>query len=222
MMELAHGRPGQPAASIVNEDRYEDAEVASRAAPGRAVVAREERRAVVFPGWLIRGDGSTAPFELRDLTYAGCNILTEAPLGPGEQVRLAVKNRGLVEAEVRWRRNGSVGLSFCDVDPADTSRWPRRTKRVPVRGTVRVKRSGRARYQVMIFDLSSDGCKVEFADRPMIDESVVVRLEGIEPLEASVRWMSGCVGGLRFSKKLHPAVLSLYLASYGQENQAAA
>ncbi len=185
-------------------------------AAGRGGVPREERRAVSLSGWLIRDDGVTAPFHLHDLSYAGCRITTETRLDAGERIKLAVHQRGLVEAEVRWRRSGSAGLCFCDLDPAESSRWPRRTRRTPVHGTVRLKRWGRARYELPIFDVSVAGCKVEFADRPLVDEFVLVKLAGMEPLEAKVCWMDGCIGGLRFSKKLHPAVLALHLASYGR------
>lgn len=176
-------------------------------------VEREERRSVTLSGWLVRQDESTWDFQLLDLSCSGCKILCEAPLGRGEPVRIAVLNRGVVDAEVRWRRSGFAGLRFSDVrDPE--SKWPRRTKRTPIRGTVRLKRSGRRRHDLRIFDLSTEGCRVEFLDRPAIDEIVWVKLDGIETLEARVRWTEGFVGGLRFSKTLHPAVLGLHLASY--------
>ncbi len=214
MIQLGAGGPEQLSGwTIEDDDRLAVEEVVPRA-PSRQAVPREERRAVDFSGWLIRGDGSTSPFQLRDLTYAGCKIATEAPLGTGELIKLAVKERGLVEAEVRWRRSGSAGLRFCDLDPAAASRWPRRIKRVPVGGTVRVKRPGRTRYELDILDLSTAGCKVEFADRPAVGEFVVVKLEGMEPLEAKVCWINGRYMGLRFSKTLHPAVLGLHLPSY--------
>lgn len=189
-------------------------EPVEQAAPAKAV-DREERRPVHLPGWLTRQDQSTWDFRLSDLSYSGCKILCEAPLGRGEPVRLAVLNRGLVEAEARWRRNGFVGLRFTDL--GEPSNWPRRIHRTPIHGTVRLKRSGRRRHDLRIFDLSTNGCKVEFLDRPAIDELVWIKLDGMETLEARVRWIEGFVGGLRFSKVLHPAVLGLHLATYATE-----
>jgi len=88
-------------------------------------------------------------------------------------------------------------------------RQPRRTKRVPVAASVTLRRHGRQNFRVQVFDASSHGCKVEFVERPEMQECVWVRFEGLEPLEASVRWLEGQCAGLQFSKPIHPAVFDL-------------
>jgi hypothetical protein len=60
-----------------------------------------------------------------------------------------------------------------------------------------------------VFDASSHGCKVEFVERPEMQECVWVRFEGLEPLEAHVRWLEGHCAGLQFSRPIHPAVFDL-------------
>jgi hypothetical protein len=41
------------------------------------------------------------------------------------------------------------------------------------------------------------------------------RIEGLEAIEAEVCWLDGHIGGLKFLKQLHPAVLSFLLAKLG-------
>jgi hypothetical protein len=60
-----------------------------------------------------------------------------------------------------------------------------------------------------VFDASAHGCKVEFVERPENQECVWVRFEGLEPIEALVRWLDGQCAGLQFSRPIHPAVFDL-------------
>ena len=64
-----------------------------------------------------------------------------------------------------------------------------------------------------VFDASPEGCKVEFVERPAIGERVWVRFDGIEPLEGTVRWVEGHVGGVKFKRPLHQAVFQRLTAT---------
>jgi hypothetical protein len=68
-------------------------------------------------------------------------------------------------------------------------------------------------YRVRVFDASPEGCKVEFVERPAIGERVWVRFDGIEPLEGTVRWVEGHVGGVKFKRPLHQAVFQRLTAT---------
>lgn len=172
---------------------------------------REERRAVVLPGWLIREDDSTLDITVADLSYGGCKVICDAPLRRGEYVRLSVPRRGLVKAEVRWNRGNQAGLIFKDFERPQPH-WPRRAERVQVSATIQLRRYGKLKYEVRVFDISTHGCKTEFVDLPAADERVCVKIAGIEPIEAEVSWLNGHTGGLKFLKPLHSAVLALLLA----------
>jgi hypothetical protein len=62
---------------------------------------------------------------------------------------------------------------------------------------------------VRAYDASAHGCKVEFVERPEVEENVWVRFEGLEPIEARVCWLKGRCAGLEFSRPIHPAVFEL-------------
>ena len=52
--------------------------------------------------------------------------------------------------------------------------WPRKSARVTLDANVLMRRAGRSHHAVEIFDLSPNGCKAEFIERPMLDETVWV------------------------------------------------
>jgi hypothetical protein len=50
---------------------------------------------------------------------------------------------------------------------------------------------GRNSYRVSLFDLSTDGCKVELVERASAGDRMSVKFEGLEVLEVDVCWANG-------------------------------
>jgi hypothetical protein len=86
---------------------------------------------------------------------------------------------------------------------------PRRSVRLRIQGEVQLRRSGQHNYIVHIFDLSREGCRIEFVERPRLDETVWVKFDGLEALEATVCWVDGFCIGVEFLRPIHPAVFDL-------------
>jgi hypothetical protein len=106
-----------------------------------------------------------------------------------------------------------TGISDCDFeDPHDPPR--RNAARLPLAAQVQLRRSAQHNYQVQIHDLSPAGCKIEFIERPLLDETVWVKFEGIEAIEATVRWTGKAVVGLHFIRPLHEAIFASLMARY--------
>lgn len=61
-------------------------------------------------------------------------------------------------------------------------------------------------FSVRLFDASPKGCKTEFVERPKVGDRVWLKFDGLEGLEASVRWLDGAYGGVEFDRPLHSAV----------------
>src|SRR5690348_2344248 len=74
----------------------------------------------------------------------------------------------------------------------------RRSERVALNASVSLRRSGQPNYRVRIFDASLHGCRVEFVERPSVDEQLWVKFEGLQPLEAEVCWVEGFTVGVNF------------------------
>jgi hypothetical protein len=184
-------------------------------APGRlspalaAPIARGERRPVRLTGHAALEDGTVFEMTLIDLSYDGCGIESPVKLKRGAGIKLAIVQRGAISAKVRWYRDGKAGLTFDPEAGSEKKHQPRRSKRVVVTAQVTLRRHGRQNFRVQVFDASAHGCKVEFVERPEVQECLWVRFEGLEPLEARVRWLDGQFVGLEFSRPIHPAVFDL-------------
>jgi len=83
---------------------------------------------------------------------------------------------------------------------------PRKSARVSIAAEVKLRRRGHHNFTVQVFDLSREGCRLEFLERPQLDETVWVKFEGLEGLEATVCWLDKTVAGVEFVRPIHPAV----------------
>jgi hypothetical protein len=64
-------------------------------------------------------------------------------------------------------------------------------ERVSVDAEVILRRRGKINFRVRIYDLSPEGCRAEFVERPELDEHVWVRFEGMHSLERTICWIAG-------------------------------
>ena len=179
-------------------------------------LGRRERRPVTLSAYATRENGSIVEMTITDLSYDGCGVISAVDLSAGEQLKMSVVRRGVALATVRWVAGTRAGLSFASEALDETpARQPRRHERISVSGEVTMRRSGRVNFKVQVYDLSPEGCKAEFADRPELHEQLWIRFEGLEALEASVRWIVGAKTGLKFSHAIHPAVFDLLTERLG-------
>ena len=171
--------------------------------------SRHERRPVELSGYAVLSDGSTIAIALVDLSYEGCKVRTEAALDPGDRMKLSVFHRGLIEAEVRWCKDGIAGLIFSTYDVPIRPHWPRRSERVPVTADVILRKPGQPNFRVRVLDASMDGCRIEFVDRPVEGDRMWIKFDGLETREAEVCWVREFEMGVNFAKPMHPAVFDM-------------
>ena len=174
---------------------------------------RRERRPVSMRGYIIRRGGATHVIQIIDLNYGGCGIQTPVELDPGEPIQLSVHNRGAIPAEVRWYDRGKAGLDFEPAPPR--AQVERQAPRIDVSAEVGLRSIGRNSFRVRVFDLSSQGCKVELVERPAVGDAMSVKFDGLDVLESTVAWIEGATAGLTFRQAIHPAVLDLLLQRIG-------
>lgn len=103
----------QPQISRVGGDSAEaDGHGEERDAP-RPVVDRGARHALLRKGTLY-WSGVNIPVRLRNISAHGAKIESEQELRPGSEVELDLGEAGFQMAEVRWSKDGQVGLRFAD------------------------------------------------------------------------------------------------------------
>jgi hypothetical protein len=93
--------------------------------------------------------------------------------------------------------------------------YERRSERVALNASVSLRRSGQIKYQVHIFDVSLHGCRIEFVERPNLDEQLWVKFNGLQPIEAEVCRVDGCSVGVNFVRPVHPAVFDRIVSGLG-------
>jgi hypothetical protein len=92
---------------------------------------------------------------------------------------------------------------------------PRKSRRVAIAAMVKLRRRGHHSFTVKAYDLSREGCKLEFFERPQLDETVWVKFQGLELLEASVCWVEGQSVGVEFARPMHQAVFDHMVGQLG-------
>jgi hypothetical protein len=182
-----------------------------QADPG--ALERAARREVGLNGWGFLADGTCFALSVLDLSYDGCRLKPEIALLPGVKFKMSIVGfQGAVDAEVRWHKQGCAGVKFAAAEVAGKPQVARSYDREAVNSVLELRRLGRKQYQARMFDLAPGGCKVEFIERPRPGELIRVKLDGLDSIEAVVRWVDGYYGGVEFVRPIHSAIYDSLLA----------
>jgi hypothetical protein len=178
---------------------------------------RDPRHPVALPAFALLDDGTTIDLTILDLSYDGCRVEVPVAFLPNTRLKLSVPRLGKLEAEVRWCDGKIAGLCFSSetLDSAQPQK-PRNHERVTIDGQISLRRAGRQQFQCRVFDMTPTGCKVEFIERPKIGDTIWAKFEGLDALEAEVRWVDGYYGGVEFKRPIYSAVFELLLARMGK------
>lgn len=115
---------------------------------------------------------------------------------------------------MQFHRAGFSGPRYSTgmTEPVSTpipNRYARRADRVSLTAEIALRRAGQNTYRVPVFDMSPLGCKIEFVERPEIDEFVWIKFDALEALQAQVCWIAGFKAGVAFTSPIHPAVFDM-------------
>jgi len=91
---------------------------------------------------------------------------------------------------------------------------PRRSERVAISAEIELRRSFNGKYPVTVRDCSAQGCCINLVDRVALDETLWIKLPGLESIEAYVCWTRDFVAGVEFIKPLHPAVFDMLMKRF--------
>jgi hypothetical protein len=143
-----------------------------------------------------------------------------------QRVRSRARSARTVLAAVRTgpHRRGTIPDAALPSRPADAvcgtgcEPWNdqppgrRSTARASAQGQIVLRRLGSFGFQVNVRDISAMGCQVELVDMVELNDHVIARLPGLEPLGATVSWVDTRSAGLHFDRPMHPAVFEMLLA----------
>ena len=91
---------------------------------------------------------------------------------------------------------------------------PRSVGRLKLDAEVGIRRAGVHPFRVRLIDASPEGCKIELVERPAVGERIWIKFDDLEPVEGTVRWVAGHVGGVAFSHPLHEVVFERLVARF--------
>jgi hypothetical protein len=97
-------------------------------------------------------------------------------------------------------------------DNASNGPRPRKSPRVALQAEVQLRRSGQHHYVVNVFDISPEGCKLEFVERPRLDETVWVKFDGYDAIQSTVCWVEGHTVGVEFARPIYPSIFEIMIA----------
>lgn len=92
---------------------------------------------------------------------------------------------------------------------------PRRAIRIGLDAQVSIRRAAEHYRTAQLKDLSSHGCSVELAARVNLDETVWIKLSGMEARQGLVCWVKDYTCGIDFDAPLHPAVMDMLALRLG-------
>lgn len=176
---------------------------------------RAPRRNVDARAFLILPGYRVIEVRLLDMSLDGCQVETPQFLYKNDAVRLSIPDRMVIEAHVRWCREGKAGLKFQPAEPEPEPKPDRNIQRRNATTQVELRRIGQLKFTVNVHDVSLTGCRVELVERPRVGEVMQIKFPGLEVLDATVCWVDGFVAGLQFNRPFHPAVFDLLMARIG-------
>lgn len=170
----------------------------------------EGRTKAVYRPVLIETDEFGGFCLVKNLSQGGMMGVVYAQFAAEQPVTVQFHPDHVVTGMIVWSRDGSIGVGFDEkIDVEEilhnlaskyVGRLVNRAPRLPIECRGEVDVDGRA-LPITVIDISQRGMKAVAAFlRP--GEEVVVRLDGMEPHKAQVRWTQGGVAGLNFVRPI--------------------
>jgi hypothetical protein len=169
-----------------------------------------ERYVTILRVGVLVIDGRRELCLIRNVSAGGLMAHVYSPVRPGQRVVVELKSNQQIEGEVEWVRDADAGIAFdvkVDISqllatPAVLENgWRPRLPRVEI-DRLATLRVGARTYWVHTRDVSQGGVKIE-TDLPLdTGTEVMVTLENLRPLAATVRWQKGRACGIAFNDLL--------------------
>ncbi len=169
------------------------------------------RTTAVYRPVLLEAEGFAGFCLLRNLSPHGMMGVAYAHFAEGEEVSVQFLPGHVVSGKIAWSREGKIGVKFDVEIDLDSSlktmgsthideRKLNRAPRLPIECEGEAELAGQ-RFKLVVQDISQRGLK---AVMPMArpGDEVLIRLPGLEPRKAIVRWARINEAGLNFVRPI--------------------
>lgn len=188
---------------------------------------KDGRTTAVYRPVLLEAEGFTGFCLLRNLSPSGMMGIAYARFAEGEEVAVQFMPGHVVAGKIAWSKDGKIGVEFDEeIDLAGSLKGMGSTyveskfNRAP---RLEINCDGEAeigslKIKLRVLDISQRGIKAMLPSAAPGDE-VLVRLPGMEPRRAVVRWSKGDIAGLNFVRPIAFEELARW-AIYSQSEEA--
>ena len=184
-----------------------------------SIFEREERHLSLYRVGALTVAGRRELCVVRNVSSGGLMLNSYSDIEPGARIAIEFKQGESVAGTVAWSNGNNVGMRFDE--PIDVTsilaaspdgRRPR-MPRIGIESKITV-RDGDTAHEVLALDISQGGVCVEAAAQLAFGADVVVRIEGLPPEPAVVRWRNGDCYGLGFNRLLSVTSLAAWLKEH--------
>lgn len=169
---------------------------------------RKEGRVIsVFRTCYVGTDDEVQFALLRNVSDSGAQIEGSISAPVGATVYYSIDEGTRIEAEIRWKEDGRIGLANRQTQRTQPKSFPRRAPRLPLRHVANAWVDGR-RHQVRIANISQQGARVIGLPEVPVGKPIVLQLGSIEIQSVTARWVGQMAAGVRFPRPLPIAQLN--------------
>ena len=185
----------------------------------QSIFDREERQVSLYWVGALTVAGRRELCVVRNVSSGGLMLNSYSDIEPGARIAVEFKQGESVEGTVAWSNGNNIGLRFDEpvevtalLAAAPDGKRPR-MPRIGIESKISV-RDGDTVHEVLALDISQGGVCVESAAQLPFGADVVVRIEGLPPEPAVVRWRNGDCYGLGFNRLLSVTSLAAWLKEH--------
>ncbi len=143
--------------------------------------------------------------RIRNVSVSGMMIECSVPVPVGTPLRIEVRSRTIIDAEVVWTDAPRIGLRsvepidipvMLDLHRREGGRMPR-SPRLTTATPVRLTQDGHSRNAVLL-DISQAGCRIAITGLAESSAPVRIDVPGLAPRHAARRWVGDHDAGFTF------------------------
>jgi hypothetical protein len=193
----------------------------SKLAPQPPERRREQRHLTILRVGALIGSEGRELCLIRNISAGGLMAHVYSRHECGEKVAVELKGNQQTSGKVIWINDSNVGIQFDEpIDVAEIlsnqavldNGWRPRLPRIEV-DRLATLRCGARLCGVNTRDISQGGVKIE-CDQPLeTGRDVVLTMDGLRPLQATVRWSGNGLAGLSFNQLIPFPELMAWLKS---------
>jgi hypothetical protein len=184
-----------------------------------SIFDREERHVSLYRVAALTVAGRRELCVVRNVSSGGLILSSYSYIEPRARIAVEFKQGESVVGIVAWSNGNNVGMRFDDpidvttVLAASPDGLKPRMPRIGIQSTITI-REGEIIHEALALDISQGGVCVECSSRLQFGSDVVVRIEGLSPELAVVRWRNLDCYGIGFNRLLSVTNLAAWLREH--------